>query len=789
LPKLYEPIVPINVADLSQEYERPWANVPSQTAGPTFRVVCSPPAGQAQTFPSVAAACAAAPANQETVVEIDANGPLFEEPITVSGRSLVVRAGKGYRPLLAWDAKQGPAGKGEQFISLSGGRLTLENLDVVFQATARGQTDSAALLRITDGDLIAKSCTFSVAGKHSAGVAVVRLDGAGAATPPKCRLNQCYLRGAEVIGVDVRVTGAEVLLDGCLVAGAERPLIDVRGPNSVTPATVRVRRSTLVAGRSLLRLMPATANGMGPSIRFLGWDTLLARSGSQNEHGMFVLPERSNLNDVEWQATNCLYAGWRTLVNGPNQTITAIEMLRNQFHHSDGDAMTSRPWPPVARAQPAEVAAANYRVAGSEVCFAATSGTGPLGCDLAALPPTRDDWLRLTYEQFIPAAVDLPKLGVPPPIPVQGDNRYHGEQLNLAQVSDLGQYLRDIQKSRALAPRVVLHLVGTGEHRTSPIVWKGSSLVLYFQPAGEEAEPLTLVPNGATAADHEALIDIADGNLEIVGGTIRFADRKLALLPAYMLRVRGGDLSLVGCRLEGPLAQPPDSYRGLVDFEAAGDKAERTHACGLADSVLISGRTLLRMANPGWRLRIENCVLLANGNALELDPGDTDRSRLDVQGSLRRNTVAVKGAVVHLKNAPRVQTLVEPMLIQAKANVFMDPFTGPTSQSGLLRYEANALDRGLLIWQGQGNLYDKRWHFYVHPETERLPEKPQSYTIWSHLWGTAGETQPVADVGLPHLLAIDKPPQLGQLALPPLFKKPLPGADLSRLGLTKKRAK
>src|SRR5262249_51806191 len=159
--------------------------------------------------------------------------------------------------------------------------------------------------------------------------------------------------------------------------------------------------STLVAGRSLLRLMPATANGMGPSIRFLGWDTLLARSGSQNEHGMFVLPERSNLNDVEWQATNCLYAGWRTLVNGPTQTITTIEMLRNQFHHSDGDAMTSRPWPPVPRAQPAEVGAGNYRVAGSEVCFAATSGPGPLGCDLAALPPTRDDWLRLTYEQFI----------------------------------------------------------------------------------------------------------------------------------------------------------------------------------------------------------------------------------------------------------------------------------------------------------------------------------------------------------------------------------------------------
>jgi tRNA A-37 threonylcarbamoyl transferase component Bud32 len=787
LPKLYEPLVPINVAELSQEWERPWHQTAPVAAGPTFRVSRSSRRGQGQTFDSLAAACAAAPANQETVIEIHANGPLFEGPVTVSGRSLVVRAGKGYRPLLAWDAKRAAAGAAEHFISLSGGRLTLENLDIVCQATAQGQSEPAAMLRIANGDLTAQSCTFSVAGKHSAGVAVVRLEARGASDAGKCRFSQCYLRGAEVIAVDVRAPGADVLLDGCLAVGGARALLQVRGFNPLTPPTVRVRRSTLVAGRSLLSLEPSTSTSMGPALRFLGWDALLARSGSQTEEALVVVRDRVNPHEIQWQAINCLYAGWRTLLKAPALAINSLPAWRDHTHQSEGEALTTRPWPAVGPSQPAEIRAADYRTAGSEVCYAATTGPGPLGCDLAALPPTHANWLRVTYNPFLPAQVDLPQTGVMRPIPPATDNRYHGEQLDLAQIGDLGQYLQNIQKTHALGPRVVLHLTGAGEHRTSPIAWKDASLVLCFQAPKEDAEPLVLVPNGATVADHEALIEILNGHLEISGGTIRFADR--TLLPRYMVRVRGGDLSLAGCRLEGPLASSPENYRGLISFEGAENHGGRTNGCALADSVLISARTLLHLANPGVRLRMENCLGLANGDALELDLGGADQPRLEVQGALRHNTLAVKRAVIHLKDAPAVQAMVEPILMQAIANVFMDPFAGPSSQAGVLLYEGDALNGGLLVWQGQGNLYDKRFLFYTQPEGEAFPDKPQAYPTWTQLWGTIGDRQPVADVGLAHPLVLGKAPPLSQLALPPLFKKPLPGADFGRLGLVNKRQK
>jgi serine/threonine protein kinase len=787
LPVLYEPVVPINIANLNREWEQPWEKAASLPAGPTFRVARGSRGGSDQTFESLAEACAAAPAGQETIIEIHTNGPLYEGPISVSGRSLVLRAGKGFRPLLAWDAKQAPAGKGEQFLSLSGGRLTLENLEVVCQTTAQGQTDTAALFRVTEGDLTAEACTFSVAGNHSAGVAVVRLEGAATAAC-KCRLNHCYLRGTEVIAVEVRVPGAEVLLDGCLAAGGNRPLVDVRGPLPLVPATLRVRRSTLVAGQALIRLQPDAPAGRGPGLRFLGWDTLLARSGAQTEEAMLVVRERTDPSSVQWQAINCLYAGWRTLLKAPELTIANLQAWRDHFHERDGDASILQTWPAGSRGRPEEVPAAEYLPGSSApVRYAATSGPGVLGFHLAALPPARDHWLRFTYGPFTPDQVDLPKAGARPAILPPADNHYHGEQLDLAKIGDLGAYLQDIQKNHPLAHRVVLHLTGSGEQSTSPIAWKDSSLVLCFVPPADDAEPLVLIPNGATVGHHEALIEVVNGNLEIVGGAIRFTGRNL--LPASMLKVQGGDLSLAGCRLEGPLAKPPANYRGLIQFEGAGNGAKQTHACALADSVMTSAQAVLRLVQPGIRLRMENCLLVANGDALEFDPAAADQPPLRLQAALRRNTVAVNGAVLHLKDAAGVPVPAEPILVQATANVFMDPFRGPSSQAGVLRYERAAVNRGLLIWQGQGNLFDKRFLYYAQSEGERLPDKPQAYAAWTRLWGTAGERNPVADVGLPHPLALDESPPLGQLALPPLFKNPPLGADFARLGFSRKRPK
>ena len=56
-----------------------------------------------------------------------------------------------------------------------------------------------------------------------------------------------------------------------------------------------------------------------------------------------------------------------------------------------------------------------------------------------------------------------------------------------------------------------LLLAGSGEHFTAPVRIKGSTLVLYFEPPAEDAEPLSLVPGGRGA--QEAMIDVEQASL------------------------------------------------------------------------------------------------------------------------------------------------------------------------------------------------------------------------------------------------------------------------------------
>jgi hypothetical protein len=102
------------------------------------------------------------------------------------------------------------------------------------------------------------------------------------------------------------------------------------------------------------------------------------------------------------------------------------------------------------------------------------------------------------------------------------------------------------------------------------------------------------------------------------------------------------------------------------------------------------------------------------------------------------------------------------------------------------------LPHGMLVWQGDGNVYDKQFAFYASQREQPPATAPQPYAQWTHLWGSAGDRR--------HLL-LDPPSrgldwsdlQLERLALPESFrlkiKGTLPGADLEQLGIVKKPKK
>src|SRR5262249_31905907 len=130
----------------------------------------------ANTYHTLAEAFAATKPQDFSVIEIHDNGPIFVPYLSpVKGRSICLRGGEGYRPLVVWDVpkkvpgsqapshSQAPMGnEATTFCSIAQGKLILDNVDFVM----RWADDApATLFDLPDTDFHARGCTFSIAGK------------------------------------------------------------------------------------------------------------------------------------------------------------------------------------------------------------------------------------------------------------------------------------------------------------------------------------------------------------------------------------------------------------------------------------------------------------------------------------------------------------------------------------------------------------------------------------------------------------------------------------------------
>jgi serine/threonine-protein kinase len=802
-PSLYQPKQPLDIARLNQEFQEPIVPLPGADA----HVVKVHRAAQstASLFGSLAEACKATANDKATIIEIEDNGPLFEPSIAVKDRNLAIRAAKGYRPLIAW---QGAGSKDNQLLSVHGGNLVFEGIDVVVWQNWPAAAAPAALLQVTGGSLAARDCTFSTSGKNPRGVAVARLRANSERAkdkqsgPMALVLSKCFARGADLTAVAVQASRAAILVDRCLLVGGENPILQVAGYND-NPTTMRLRRSTLVAGKTLLQVTAAEKGGSNPDVRWYGWDVLLAQSNAEVDGDMVAVADGVGAGKLSWRAVNCLYAGWKRLLTG-RDSIAATDMAawRLRWQRNKGDKAIASNWPKDAPLDPGEVSPRTYGTARTEAAYAATGDPKEmLGCNIDVLLAdwpswslARKAWLVLTYKRYPTTPPNLP----------DGTVAARGDSIDLNRV-DLGEVIR--QKLAAIQPnseppKVVLCLTGTGDCPTSPIrVSKGVHLVLHFEKPGKSAKrlnrqkPLVIVPRGETAANKEALFDVDDGVLTLIGGTVQLSKTSF-FLPRHMLRLRQGELHLLRCRLEGPLGRADSSaYRGLIQCQGSGlTEVEKTPACTANESVLISGRTVFRMTGTGVRLSVARSLLLAAGAGIELNAGPDLAQPPTMQCLLERNTIAVMGAVLHLVDR-QTGFPVEPIVVQADNNLFLDPFlTKLPHQAALLHYEKAALAHGLLLWQGKDNGFDNRLLQYAAAAEESAPPS-QGLRVWQSLWGEWGE-QNARPINLGKLKTASFPLeklQLERLALPASLQPkrgqaPL-GADLRALGIGKKTSR
>lgn len=794
-PKQENQLAPLDIPALQKEFEGPWATPMTVSKDPrVLRVSRLPPPEGTKPgtyFNSLAAACAAAAEKVTTIIEVHDNGPLFELPITVSDRSLMITGGPGYQPMLVWDltrwkAKDAPAGVVASFLSVERGELWLGGLEIALQ-WPDDAPGPASLIRMHNSELLAWNCTFSSSGLSGLPVSVVRVE---ADQPGKrCRLSNCFARGPNLIALDLKGLAPEVMLDQCLVAGKELPLVrSLSSPAQDKLPTVRLIRSTLVGERGIVQVRPSGPDPKLTALRWMCWDSLLARAAKSPGGALIELPKDAEPANYQWKGINSQYAGWDPLLAGPER-IEDLEAWKKRWNSMAGWERTY----PKAWAEPSKLDRTRslpaFYTPPSDLQILATFVRDPknlgkelYGCDLNQLPWSRSNWLDLGYQGFKIPDIEVLRDSKPPAIPVgkevKGvkDERYYGGKVDLNK-TDIVQHLQEVQKKQELGGVIVLHLSGSGTKKIRPLLQRNRSIVLYFEPPEKGKEPLVLVPEAEEGTAPGALLQLEGGSLEIIGGDIRFPDfktSKSSRAPHYLIHVAYGNLRIHGTRLQGPPGQPPDSYWGLMRMEGYGSAdRNRIFGCTIHESVLVSPRVGLHVSGIGARLRLEQNLIVTGGDALHFQPGANPPYVLNIQCALVNNTIAARQSAVYVQDMS-ARFVGDPIVLESKANVFMNPYQardkkGPAPATMVL-YQGTALPRGVLAWQSRGDVFDNRLEAFALPAaSDGLP--PRKFTpqkldgTWRDLWGAFGTRGAILDRDFKSQIDLDQP-KLDQLAYP-----------------------
>jgi hypothetical protein len=312
-------------------------------------------------------------------------------------------------------------------------------------------------------------------------------------------------------------------------------------------------------------------------------------------------------------------------------------------------------------------------------------------------------------------------------------------------------------------------------------------LVICADPPPPGSPPLTLVPDPSAAADRTALIEVEDGNLDLIGVNLRLASGSSTRAPKHLVKVTRGSLRLARCFVRGPTTQPPVSFRSLLAVENATGPAVNL---AINESILVGGKQLIDVDGGAAHIRVRQSVLVATGDGLGIDASSTYLGNLDLQCQFDSSTLAFGKALASFRWNGQGVALAKPFVVHCSQNVFLDPFLMQPKQSTLLSTDGGTLAKGLLRWQGDGNAYDKRCGPLLTVSGEKLCATVDE---WERFW-TPGTPQRSLVLDLPDNKRYDLnplEPELDHLTLPttlrPLAGESLPGAELGSLGIFRKK--
>jgi hypothetical protein len=318
--------------------------------------------GRPNRFATLEAACRAAANND--VIELRFNGPGRERPIALGNVKLTIRAGKGFRPVVAFrPSETDPVQSSRAMLTLTGSQLALVEVPLEFVVPRDVPADSWSLFEIRQAEVTRlEKCVLTIRnaaedqGAYHQDVAFFRVKAAPGAdtmgslefsgshasepapTPPVgISLSDCVVRGEAVV---LRVQHQRALhlawVNG-LLATSERLLVADGSPQTAGPGEtlkIDLQHVTAVARTGLCRFVQSESAPYQMPAQFSVTNSILMGSSAA------PLVEQTGAAASDPYRQRILWSGDRNFYEG----FTTFWSVQSANPETPPEAMTFEAW-------------------------------------------------------------------------------------------------------------------------------------------------------------------------------------------------------------------------------------------------------------------------------------------------------------------------------------------------------------------------------------------------------------------------------------------------------------
>lgn len=678
-------------------------------------------------------------------VEAATNGPLFGGSLDFFGRPVHLEATDAYLPTVVYEQlKPGPD---SWFSFMETGKVEVVNLHfVLFADDIQTESPEFDLFRVVGSDISFRRCTFTVLGTPTQRVNVVRL----AAGKPengkpvaKVLFENCVSRGVTLAPVAVGDSAVDILVENCGFFGGTEPLFRFGAGGGKESRLLRVAHSTLLGGRGMIEVFGSESASAPLSVRSTTSVWATVPGGKNIPMILYKSSGKTTAKSVvDWESIRTVFVDWMTLLatDTPNRPPVADAASLVDWQRTMNTAPPQEYLSRESVDYPKDIAFDPYPTIAAGPWEFLDSKKLSVGYNPKACREIDPAWFERTYGTLPPRTIDWQ---APLHSPGLSD-----KTVTLTLEVGSKQSLTDELARHSTAKKFDVTLTGKGRLLLGPIRLKNQTLILKFPANGE----ITAVPTEEIAG--EVMFGLIGGSLQIENG--RFELMTPRSNGARFARLQGGDVRLIGCRVQAPLAPIGETPKPMIRLEAErGETPEKSRRYHFTDTLLAGAGTLVAIEATDAAILAENCVFVSQTDGVRFGPGTSERPPYLAQAELKNCTFSTGGGAIAFTGFPAMLPRIEqPILIHAANCLFTDlldvrggRFTRPRTGS-VMRIDGDTLASGLPAWQGTNNGFDATLGTLLDSASSSDMEVVASplgraFSEWMRAWGIRHESFPL----------------------------------------------